>query len=597
MIMFLVNNGIEMPYICGLKDSAKIIYKKRRNEETMKTWKQTMKKVGALVLALALVVTMVSFPENVKATDFTGTEVLYLKPNAKWKEGNARFAICLCNGNSGVKWVDMTDLNGDGIYEVVVPSGNYKNVIFCRMNPDTTTNDWSNKWNQTADLTYDGKNNLFTINDDSWDNGKWTHKCVDANCKVCVPMTEDVVLSLKPNENWMQSNAEFAIYLYNGTSEPVWIDMKDLDGDKIYEAAVPNGNYRSMIFCRMNPGRTENNWNDGVKWNQTIDLFFDGTNNMYTFNDNSWDAPAGTWSNRQHECSDIDSDSYCDVCDKLLDEVGVHLAGYTLSLDGNIGVNFYMDLSEEVSSDETAKMVFTLANGTTQNVDVKGKTPTPLNGRNYYVFTCEVAAKEMADVIKAQIYVGNEPKGTEYSFTVEAYAKHILNNSESEYDDAAALIKAMLNYGAYSQTYFKYNTENLANKDLEPSEKDVTIADLSVFNKYIPIVSNNSSKTYYGSSLLLESEVVLRHYFTTNVSENKKGDYWYIDTASIPAHKLDEANEVTVGGVTISNYSPLSYAYKVLNGGSTDENLQNLMKAMYLYNQEANTYFGDIPQQ
>ena len=67
---------------------------------------------------------------------------------------------------------EVADTNGDGVYECAVPEGqSHKNVIFCRMNPNNATNDWSTKWNQTGDLTWDGTKNLCTINANQWDCG------------------------------------------------------------------------------------------------------------------------------------------------------------------------------------------------------------------------------------------------------------------------------------------------------------------------------------------------------------------------------------------------------------------------------------------
>ena len=99
-------------------------------------------------------------------------EKLYLTPNSNWTQANARFAAYFF-GN-GEQWSSMTDSDGDGIYEVAVPSG-FPKVIFCRMNPSASTNNWNNKWNQTGDLTIptDGKN-LFTIPSDSWDGATTT---------------------------------------------------------------------------------------------------------------------------------------------------------------------------------------------------------------------------------------------------------------------------------------------------------------------------------------------------------------------------------------------------------------------------------------
>ncbi|MBQ3172793.1 MAG: hypothetical protein IJB56_00625 [Alistipes sp.] len=106
--------------------------------------------------------------------------VVYLKPNSNWMEDNARFAAYFWN-NSGNVWVSMVDSDSDGIYEVNLPVGySYGcNIIFCRMNPATTANNWNNKWNQTNDLTTptDG-NNLYTVADGAWDkgDGTWSKK-------------------------------------------------------------------------------------------------------------------------------------------------------------------------------------------------------------------------------------------------------------------------------------------------------------------------------------------------------------------------------------------------------------------------------------
>ena len=97
---------------------------------------------------------------------------LYLIPNANWKMDNARFAAYFF-GN-GERWLDMTDTDSDGVYECEIPEG-YPSVIFCRMNPNATANNWNNKWNQTADLTVptDGTN-CYTVKEGTWDNGEGT---------------------------------------------------------------------------------------------------------------------------------------------------------------------------------------------------------------------------------------------------------------------------------------------------------------------------------------------------------------------------------------------------------------------------------------
>ena len=102
-------------------------------------------------------------------------KVVYLKPNSNWVADGARFAAYFWN-DSGSTWVSMTAC-GDGTYEVHLPEGyDYGcNIIFCRMNPSTTTNNWNNKWNQTEDLVVPTNgNNLYTVAEDTWDKGGGT---------------------------------------------------------------------------------------------------------------------------------------------------------------------------------------------------------------------------------------------------------------------------------------------------------------------------------------------------------------------------------------------------------------------------------------
>jgi hypothetical protein len=125
-------------------------------------------KLLSLLLSLVLILTMI--PMIAMAA---GGTTLYVKPNANWNIDNARFAAYYFQSGKSDGWVDCT-LVKDGIYTCVVPEG-YTNVIFCRMNPATTINNWSNKWNQTADLKVptDGTN-LCTITEGKWDGDKGT---------------------------------------------------------------------------------------------------------------------------------------------------------------------------------------------------------------------------------------------------------------------------------------------------------------------------------------------------------------------------------------------------------------------------------------
>ena len=126
----------------------------------------------SILLVICMVFSMI--PATVHAA---APSVLYLKPNSEWLTANARFAAYFFSGNN-YTWASMTDSDGDGYYEVSVPSG-YDEVIFVRMNPSSTQNLWDYKWNQTGDLAIPTNGtNCYVMTAGSWDSGSWTtHGC------------------------------------------------------------------------------------------------------------------------------------------------------------------------------------------------------------------------------------------------------------------------------------------------------------------------------------------------------------------------------------------------------------------------------------
>ena len=130
--------------------------------------KSTFARRISILLVLAMVLAML--PVAAFAADAPAT--LYLQPNENWLKDGARFAAYFF-GN-GETWVNMTDADADGVYEVAVPAG-YPNVIFCRMNPKASANNWSNKWNQTSDLVVPTNGtNLYIVKPGTWDKGAGT---------------------------------------------------------------------------------------------------------------------------------------------------------------------------------------------------------------------------------------------------------------------------------------------------------------------------------------------------------------------------------------------------------------------------------------
>ncbi len=160
-------------------------------------------------------------------------------------------------------------------------------------------------------------------------------------------------------------------------------------------------------------------------------------------------------------------------------------------------------------------------------------------------FTCPVVAKEMTKDVTAKIILGDGTEGAVYAYSVRDYADYVIANSAGNYsDEAITLVKAMLNYGAYSQKYFGYNTEDLANDGVESD-----LLNIALYKDYSKAINNADGlpegMDYYGTSLVLESGTVIRHYFTYSGvmgSEQLFAQYGLIQKAIITTNKLIQSS-------------------------------------------------------
>lgn len=169
-------------YMVEIPNEYQDIMMVRLKPEPENDWKNVWNQTGNL--------TIPTNGNNLYVLDNNTVAYLHLKPNSNWTIDNARFAAYFF-GN-GEKWVDLVK-KGD-YYTCEIPK-NYPSVIFCRMNPAQKENNWSNKWNQTGDLTIptDGKN-LYTIGNEAWDEnnenkGAWSRLWDDSQWSKYTPST------------------------------------------------------------------------------------------------------------------------------------------------------------------------------------------------------------------------------------------------------------------------------------------------------------------------------------------------------------------------------------------------------------------------
>ena len=317
---------------------------------------------------------------------------------------------------------------------------------------------------------------------------------------------------------------------------------------------------------------------------------------------------SNTEKNTYGDHQDADNDGKCDDCGAIIDGIGAKLAGYSLSLTGNIGVNFYMELSNKIIADKDAYMQFTLPNGTITKVLVsEAQTNTTINAeKTYYRFPCEVASYEMTRDIKAQMFDGNGNCGKKYTYTVRDYAQYIIENG-SLYVEAIPFVLTMLDYGACSQKYFKVAVDDLANKELNPSN-DISGMDSDYMDDFaVKKAEDDVLGQFAGFSMVLKSETTLNIFYEPKegidvskltfsvdgkeITPVKRGQYYILSLENIRANELENSKTFTVtdGTNTLSgDYCAMMYCYQVLHAaeGTYEDDLVTLVKAFsaYAYN-------------
>ena len=307
------------------------------------------------------------------------------------------------------------------------------------------------------------------------------------------------------------------------------------------------------------------------------------------------------------------------------------VVGYSVGLSDMISLNMYTYVPEKFLSDAGANAVFTLADGTVTQQPLSEFKKASYNGVNTVVINTKMVPAYITRSVTMKI-VGSDGKESEgFTYSIYEYAKDYIKyaTTETEYQKALPLVKAMLDYGAYSQLFFGVDASNLANYDrvsnLKLTEGNVeqTSCD-SVFNA----IKNEETGTlgneeliYQNISLICESETSMKLYFQNknnltlnqikekyaikvydsegNVIQNDgcemqvEGDLFWIKIKNLGPVKLssDYTVEFTSdAGTQRGTVSPICYIKKAMK--QDDMNLQNLCKAMYLYNKATLEYIG-----
>ncbi len=309
---------------------------------------------------------------------------------------------------------------------------------------------------------------------------------------------------------------------------------------------------------------------------------------------------------------DKNNDGYCDNgCGLAMSEYGAVVKEVSATLDGNIGMNYYIILPKSVTDDNGSYVQFT-ANGKQTKVMLNNIAPE-VDGT--YKFTYGMNAKEMHDKVEFAVYgingnrvelydkAGNKVEGSGFEYSLAEYFNALSSDTSEENKALAELSKAALAYGSFAQKAFGYNI------DTADSGIDISDVTVDVLENHRMTKANEMPEGLKLSemTLILEAETTLCLYLKTdNMSkysfaldgnavvpiEIADEGLYCIKIADISAKELDTRHTLIINDNCTITFDALSYAYSVVKAGKNDS-VCDVVKALYKYNEAANKYFND----
>ena len=321
---------------------------------------------------------------------------------------------------------------------------------------------------------------------------------------------------------------------------------------------------------------------------------------------------SGNWDDVQNETGRFVVCEYDSVQPKLTPVAS------SLSLSDNIGFNIYMQISDDVLSDDGALMIITNSDGNVIKKPISSYETTTYQDKSVKKIVSMVPAAKMSGKLSFKILKSDGTESSTYICSVMDYANEMIKkaDTDAECKKALPLVKTMLNYGAYSQIYFGEDKTNLVNAILK-DDNTATIKSEDIIKSIIYSeqgLFSNKDLGYMGSSLICESDTSLKLYFNnknkltekqikgrydiSTLDKNKHdydtgvdGSIFWIKIKGIKPAELGNVygvNLVSDDGSVIVETSPYVYVKKALESG--DSRLQNLCKAMWAYGQAAREY-------
>ena len=302
--------------------------------------------------------------------------------------------------------------------------------------------------------------------------------------------------------------------------------------------------------------------------------------------------------------------------------------GHSLSLNGDIGINFYVDVPDEDVNNGKVKVNFAwTVDGTenTHSVTLSANDKYELG----YKASCPVAVAEMTYDVTATVTIDGVVQSVPDTYSAQKYAKAILNNEnnfmnkyitaenekgrngEQRYNNLIKLVQTMLDYGTKAQITFNRDVNYLANDGTDFFD-DVAY---SVSSDMISVTEENMDMDlsayglrYKGSTVVYLSETSIRHYYYVDdwdsfnairnnvifdgvaVTYTEKDGAIYFEKKGVSASNLDTPYTLTIKDKSCK-FAVNDYIRHCLESDKVNDNTKALVRATYRYNVAANAFF------
>ena len=392
-------------------------------------------------------------------------------------------------------------------------------------------------------------------------------------------------------------------------------NITELDNEITFTFDLPtgmkeqqSGNTKKYVLVRVHK------CNDGTMEYSPVDYQIDYENGTFTatsdcYSDFIW-------------CS-VDGDT----------EDGVVIAkGASLTLAGEIGLNFKIQIPDEIKESDS-KAIITYK-GVEEEISLTGLQPVTWNGvqtTDVYQFTKLLPAKESGNLVRIRIvnpdgiaYIMKKSDGTpfennEMKYSINDYTEYY-NEYYKTHEDKKGLmplLSAMSDYSAFAQGYFRSGDKGLTPLD-DGSESRVEAVSKEDLAQYkVSIDGTVPGLSITSLFLTLESETTINIRLRLDEGSNIEDYKFYIDDTEVTPQKNGNDNIIVIPNVSAKDLDTkytlrvekgeeyftarlcaLSYVYSILNASdeykasvAKYEELSKAMRALYLYNQAANVYF------